>query len=225
VNSDLSIKNNGEIVSANEHNPAVKIFAHLFSYIFHPLFIPVYVTWFLTFIHPEYFIGFNAHQKWWLVIRVAYTMVFFPLVSVLLLKALGLSRSIFLRTQKERIAPYIICQICFFWAYLVFHNQPEIPAILTAFTFGVFLSSSAALLANISMKISMHAIGMGGMIGVFLVIMFQNTMLMTWPLSLSFLTAGLVCTARMIVSDHTPGEIYTGLLLGLLCQFVSSLTV
>ena len=30
----------------------------------------------------------------------------------------------------------------------------------------------------------MHAIGMGGLIGLFLVIMQQDTMLMTWPLSL-----------------------------------------
>lgn len=225
VNSEWSIANSGEVVPSGKYPLAVKIFAHLVSYIFHPLFIPVYVTYFLTFIHPSYFVGFSAAQKTWIIVRVAYTMVFFPLLTVLLLRALGFNKSFFLKTQKERIIPYIACGIFFFWAYLVFRNQPEIPSVLTAFTFGVFLSSSAALLANINMKISMHAIGMGGLIGIFLVIMLLNTMLMTWPLSLAFLIAGLVCTSRMIVSDHTPNEIYMGLLLGVACQFVAAAIV
>lgn len=203
----------------------VKFFAHLFSYIFHPLFIPVYVTWFLTFVHPGYFTGFGVQQKTWLVARVAYIMVFFPVITVLLLKALGFSGSVFLKSQKERIIPYIACGIYFFWAYLVFKNQPEIPHVLTAFTFAVFLSSSAALLANIKMKISMHAIGVGGLIGLFIIIMLENTMLMTWPLSLAFLISGLVCTSRMIVSDHRPKEIYAGLFVGILCQLIAAIII
>jgi len=71
----------------------------------------------------------------------------------------------------------------------------------------------------------MHAIGMGGLLGIFLVIMSQNTMLMTWPLSTALLIAGLVCTSRMIVSDHTPNEIYTGLMLGLACQLIATVVI
>jgi hypothetical protein len=225
VNPQSSIEENRAIALVADQPALVKFFAHLFSYVFHPLFIPVYVTWFIAFVHPAYFSGFNPQQKTWIIIRIAYTMVFFPFITVLLLKGLGFSKSIFLKTQQERIIPYIACGIFFFWAYLVFRNQPEIPKILTAFTFGVFLSSSAALLANIRMKISMHAIGMGGLLGIFLVIMFQNTMLMTWPIALALLITGLVCTSRMIVSDHTSKEIYAGLFLGLACQFVASVII
>ena len=225
VNRQLSIEENRAAALGADQPAVVKFVAHLFSYIFHPLFIPVYVTWFITFIHPSYFSGFNPQQKIRIIITVASTMVFYPFITVLLLKGLGFNKSIFLKTQKERIIPYIACEIFFFWAYLVFRNQPEIPKILTAFTFGVFLSSSAALLANIRMKISMHAIGMSGLLGIFLVIMFQNTMLMTWPIALALLITGLVCTSRMIVSDHTSKEIYAGLFLGLGCQFVASVII
>ena len=78
------------------------------------------------------------------------------------------------------------------------------------------------MIANIYYKISMHAIGMGGLLGLFLVIMQQNTMLMTGPLTVALLIAGLVCTSRMIVSDHRPKEIYAGLLVGLICQFIGA---
>jgi hypothetical protein len=203
----------------------VRFFAHLLSYIFHPLFVPVYVCYFLTFIHPSYFTGFGIGQKLWTIIQVAYIMVFFPLITVLLLRALKIIDSFFLKTQKDRIIPYIACGIYYFWIYLVFKNRTEIPQILTSFTFGVFLASSGALIANIFYKISMHAIGMGGVLGVFIIIMYGNTMLMTWPLCLALLIAGSVCTSRMIVSDHQPKEIYAGILLGLICQFIGAAMV
>ena len=199
----------------------IKFVAHFFSYVFHPLFIPLYATWFLTFAHPYLFAGFSVQQKTWLLIRIAYTMVFFPLITVLLLKALGFIKSMLLTTQKDRIIPYIACGIFFFWAYLVFRNQPNIPSVLTAFTFAVFISSSVALMANIYFKISMHAIGMGGLLGLFLIIMYSNTMLMTLPLSVAFLLTGVVCTSRLIISDHTAKEIYAGLFVGIACQWVA----
>ena len=204
------------------HSPILRFFAHVFSYIFHPLFIPLYVTWFLAFVHPSYFSGFSVLGKKKLLLLITINAFVFPMITVLLLKALGFIDSIFLKTQKDRIIPYIASGTFFFWTQYVLREQNYVPRILVAFMFGVFISSSAALIANIYYKISMHAIGMGGLIGLFLVIMQQNSMLMTWPLSLVILLAGLVCTSRMIVSDHRPKEIYMGLLIGLVCQFVGA---
>ena len=222
VNGEFTINKEGDVVEKNNYPAGVRFFAQLFSYLFHPLFIPLYVTFFLVFIHSNYFVGFGIREKIWLLVRVSYTMIFFPLVTVLLLKGLGFISSIFLKTQRDRIIPYIASGIFFFWAYLVFRNQPEIPTILTSFTFAVFISSSAALMANIYFKISMHAIGMGGVLGLFFVIMQQNNMLMTVPLSIAFLITGLVCTSRMIVSDHSPKEIYSGLIMGIVCQLAAA---
>ena len=204
------------------HSSLTRFFAHVLSYVFHPLFIPLYVTWFLAFVHPSYFSGFSVLCKQKLLLLITINAFAFPAITVLLLKALGFIDSIFLKTQKDRIIPYIASGTFFFWTQYVLREQNYVPRILVAFMFGVFISSSAALIANIYYKISMHAIGMGGLAGLFLVIMQQNTMLMTWPLSLVILLAGLVCTSRMIVSDHRPKEIYMGLLVGLVCQFVGA---
>jgi hypothetical protein len=128
-----------------------------------------------------------------------------------------------LRTQKDRIIPYITSNIFFFWMYLVFRNQSEIALILTAFVFSVFISSSIALLANIYFKISMHAIGAGGLVGFMLVILFTNpSSPVTVPLALSILIAGIVCTSRMIVSNHTPKDIYFGFFFGLISQAIGA---
>ena len=218
-----------DISMANQMRPAtykqplgVRFFAHLLSYIFHPLFIPLYVCWFLAFLHPSYFSGFSAAGKTRILLMVTINAVFFPLVTVLLLKALGFIESFVVPTQKDRILLYISSMVFFFWAQYSLREQPEVPRILVAFMFGVFISSAAALMANIYFKISMHAIGMGGLTGIAFVIMQQNTMLMTWPLSAALLIAGMVCTSRLIVSDHTPKEIYSGLLVGFLCQLIGA---
>jgi len=207
---------------SEKYSLIIRLLANFFSYLFHPIFIPLYITWMLAFIHPDYFVGFSTIGKYKILLLVAINAFAFPLITVLLLKGLGFIKSIFLKTQKDRIIPYIASMTFFFWTQYVLREQNFVPRILVAFMFGVFISSSAALIANIYYKISMHAIGMGGMLGLFLVVMQQNTMLMTGPLTIALLITGIVCTSRMIVSDHQPKEIYAGLVVGLLCQFIGA---
>ncbi len=230
-NKQQTIDNMQQTTDANSvsvvsgQSSAVKFIAHLISYIFHPIFIPLYAVAFLVFIHPSYFSGFSMAAKKQTLLIVFINVVAFPLLAVVLLKAVGFIQSIFLKTQKDRIIPYMACGIFFFWAYLVFKNQTNYPLILSSFLLGVFLASSAALLANIYFKISMHATGVGGLLGIFLLIMKSNTMLMTWPLCIAIAITGLVCTARLLISDHSTKEIYIGLIAGLLSQFVAAIVV
>lgn len=202
--------------------PVVRFLAQVFSYLFHPLFIPLYVCWFIEFVHPSYFSGFSEAGKKRVLLQITINVFIFPALSVLLLKGLGFIDSLFLKSQRDRIIPYIASMTFFFWAQYALREQPEIPRIVVAFLFGVFISSAAALIANIYFKVSMHGIGMGGLVGIFYIIMQQNTMLMTWPLSVALLIAGLVATSRFIVSDHTQKEMYSGLLIGFLCQIIGA---
>jgi hypothetical protein len=204
----------------------LKVPAHLFSYVFHPLFIPAIAAWYLAFIHQGYFTGIAPQAKLLIIIRVAYNTIVFPAITILLLKGLGFIKSIFLKTQRERIVPYVAANFFYFWMYLVFRSQPEVPSILTAFVFGIFLSSSIGLIANIYYKISMHALGMGALSGLLLVIIFSAS---PYSIFLSamivFLLSGLVCTSRLIVSNHFPFDIYTGFLFAVLCQVIAALFI
>ena len=91
-----------------------RIFAGFFSYLLHPVFVPLYFTAFLLFIHPDAFTGFSAVERKKVLLIVGLNVVFFPLLSVILLKAVGFIDSIFLRTRKDRIIPYIAAGIFFF---------------------------------------------------------------------------------------------------------------
>ena len=152
------------------------LISRVVSFCFHPLFIPLYVAFFLTYIHPTAFTGFSIAQKKQVMLIIGLNVVAFPLFTVLLLKAVGFISSLYMHTAKDRIIPYIACGIFFFWAYTVFRQQSGYPALLTSFLFGIFLASSAGLIANIYLKISMHAIGMGGLQGFMLIIFRSGTM-------------------------------------------------
>lgn len=203
----------------------LRIPAQFISYVFHPLFIPLYVTLFIVYIHPSYFVGIPAFFKARAIASIGINTIVFPLITVLLLRGLGFIQSVFLRTQKDRIIPYIASGIFYFWIYFVLRGQTLYPPLLVGFMLGVFLASSAALIINIYTKVSMHATGMGGVLGIALVIMQSQTMLMTWPLALALVLTGLVCTARLLVSDHSPRQVYMGLLTGVVTQLVAAYTV
>lgn len=196
--------------------------AHFFSFIFHPLFIPLIATWFLAYVQPGYFTGIPSQEKLLILIRVGFNTIFYPALTVVLLKALGFIKSIFLKTQRERIIPYIATNVFYFWMFLVFKNQPEVPVILTGFMFGAFLASSAGLIANIYFKISMHALGVGSLCGLMLIIIFSGfSFAIFLTAMLAFIITGVVCTSRMIVSDHKPFDIYSGIFISILCQIIA----
>jgi len=202
-------------------NGAIRIAAKILSYIFHPLFIPVYIVWFLITEQPYLFGSFTATEKLITILRFFIMYSFFPLVTVLLAKGLGFLDSIFLRTQKERVIPYIACGIYYFWMSYVLRNQSQFSREIVQLSMAIFIASSLGLLANIYMKVSMHAISMGIMIAFMALLSFTQPGNYTFYLSIAFLIAGLVCTARLIISDHSQPEIYAGLLVGCLSQWLA----
>ena len=118
----------------------VRIAAKIISYLFHPLFVPLYVG--IFFIYEARV--FNDRTDWQqkiIFIQFFIYYTFFPLMTTLLSKALGFVQSVYLKTQKDRILPYIVCEIFYFWAWYVFRNI-HFPKEVVMFALGVFLACS-----------------------------------------------------------------------------------
>jgi hypothetical protein len=67
----------------------------------------------------------------------------------------------------------------------------------------------------------MHALSMGVIIAWFFIFSFSSSTNFGPYLSIALLIAGIVCTARLINSDHRPFEVYAGLFLGALAQTIA----
>jgi hypothetical protein len=201
--------------------PTLSILARFFSFVFHPLFVSAYVIGFLIFFHPYAFEGFDQKEKKAKLLIVVINTVLFPVFSVFLIWRLKFISSIHLRTAKERIIPYMISMILYFWAWWVFKNIPDIPPVAIHFLLGAFLAICGAWFANIYFKISMHAIAMGGMVMFFFLLTHSDKYPSGLYLSTAILVAGIVCTARLICSDHTPFQVWSGLFTGFLSQWIA----
>lgn len=199
----------------------IRFLAHGFSYVFHPLFIPVYITLFLLLVHPYIFAGLDDWGKLGNLLQIFVNCTFLPLVSVLLLKGLKFIDSVYLRTKKERIIPYMISMIFYFWNWYAFKNNHGAVE-MQSMSMAIFNASILGFLANISLKVSMHAIALGVMSAFLSLLAFNNTTNLTAYLSVAFLLTGIVCTARLIVTDHSSKEVYLGLLIGILSQLAAN---
>lgn len=216
MNTVLTTESTANNISPVEQPLAARLLARLVSWVFHPVFVPVYVMAFLIYEHPFQFTGFDPRQKLAVLLQSVAMYLFFPLVTVLLLKALGFIESIQLKKQKDRIIPLVACGVWYFWIWYVWHNLPGYPDAAIQFALAIWISSWTGLMVNTRMKISLHAISMGIAVSFLFLLAFTQTLNFGVYLSIAVFIAGLVCTARFIVSDHTPAEIYGGLVLGAL---------
>ncbi|MGZ3881266.1 MAG: hypothetical protein ACXVBF_08015 [Flavisolibacter sp.] len=197
----------------------LRIAARIISYIFHPLFVPLYVG--LFFVYEVRL--FNDRTDWQLKIILIQFFIyytFFPLMTTVFSKALGFIQSVYLKTQKDRILPYIVCEIFNFWGWYVFKNI-HFPREVVMFALGVFLACSLGLILNSFMKISMHTISLGVVCTFFVLAGFSSSTSYGLYIAIAFLIAGLTATARLIDSNHTQKEVYFGLFAGALAEVIA----
>jgi len=207
--------------TTGNYSPVLRFFAHLVSYLFHPLFISAYVMGFLIFLHPYAFSGFEHKIK---VLRFLHIVLFnalFPAFSVFLLWRLKFIDSMLLRTVKERIVPYMIAMIFYWWTWNVFKHLEDAPPVAVHFLLGAFLAICGGWFCNIYYKVSMHAIAMGGALMFFFLFSFSDVYASGLYLSVALVLTGLVCTSRLILSAHNGFEVWSGLFVGMLAQYIA----
>jgi hypothetical protein len=203
----------------------VKYIAHLLSYVFHPLFIPTYFFLYLMQVLPFEFVGITDWQLKMRLFSVAWLTAFFPAFAVFLLWRLKLSDSIFLRTQKERIIPYVITMFFYWWMYYLSRNFTDQPIALKFFYLGIFVASAIGMTVNNFMKVSLHAMGIAGITtSIVLVSVFYSVTNALW-VPLAIVLTALVISARLVVSDHSKKELIVGLFIGVFTQLAAYLWV
>jgi hypothetical protein len=199
----------------------LKTLARIISVVLHPLFIPTYIFFWLATRFSFEFSGISTAGMFFRKFSVFWLTAFFPAFSVFLLWRLKFIENIYLRQQKERIVPYIITMIFYWWMWYLSRNFTDQPIVLRFFYLGIFLSTIMGLSFNNFVKISMHSMGMGGALAcVLLTCLTYHSFLGLDIMLVTFLT-GVVCTSRLIINEHSTFEIYLGLLVGALCQAIA----
>lgn len=208
-------------------HPLMRIPAILISYLFHPVFMTVVMSVSLYYLLPAEFatMGGGEAKRW--LLSIVLVTVLFPIITILLMRALGFVKSIQMNGQRERLIPLIAIMIFYFWMYQVARNAGTIPGsraasdaplILRSLLFGSYLGIVLLFLVSIFYRVSMHSAGAGGMIGIMAIIGLISRTNMATPFFIALGLAGLIGTARLVLRAHSQGEVWLGYLLGIAAQ-------
>lgn len=190
----------------------------------------------LLLVNP-YLFGVNSLADGSRLIVMVFLYTFsMPAIAVAIMKRLDLIGSLGLEDRLERTGPYIITGIFYLWMFRNFLTNNTIPTAYTSFVLGGVIALFVAFFINIFSKISLHAVGMGGLMGMVIITLFLFSygaftvnlpatgsvqISMISVLLLTILLAGLVGTCRLILKAHQPIDLYGGYLVGFLTQFVA----
>ena len=193
--------------------------AQFISVLGHPLFMPAYSFGILIYFNPYINMMLTETSKQYILsVLVAFTIIL-PMLTVMVFKLFRLIDSVFMKTNKERILPFLVTLI---WYYLGFQllTKIYIPQIFLLIIIGAICNLGIALIITSRWKISIHMLGIGGVIGGILGvsqrIQFDHSLL----LATLILFSGFVGYARLKTNSHNYTQVYTGFIIGAIIEWV-----
>lgn len=187
------------------------------SYIFHPLWMPFAGSLFYFLITPRFFPLPLIKAK---MLAIAITTLFIPVVFYFLLKNLGKAQSMFLGDVKERRWPL------FFYNLLIGLNLYQIldpfnyPALYYFFVGILFSSLTAFLLSLVNFKISLHMIGLSGILMFMLALSIYYRINLIYSIAFVIAAIGLTASSRLELKAHSGLELALGFVIGILPQII-----
>ncbi|WP_055435963.1 hypothetical protein [Lacinutrix algicola] len=185
------------------------------SFIFHPIIMPLLGVIFYFSKSPRYIPLEVIQAK---IISLSILTIILPILLYFLLKTIGRTESIYLKTTKERIIPLslniIICVL------IILRVLPSYQIIELYFFFiGILISTIICLvLAILNFKASIHMIGISGVLMFAIAISLHFGKNLNGSLALFFLIAGAIATSRLHLKAHTNVELIFGFCIGLFPQ-------
>ena len=194
------------------------LMARIISIILHPMLMGVYGV-VLLFLYTDFRLIF-ANQFIRFVSPVFFLTFFVPLSSMYFLRKAGLIKDYELTDKRDRFLPYLTVFLAYLLLIYYFHSAKLYIWFLSTLAAPVILIVIAAVV-NIRWKISAHMMGIGGLIGCTLSVCYHVKGLNPFVLFIIlFILAGCLGVARLMLKRHTPAQVYTGFLIGLVVSYL-----
>lgn len=203
----------------------LKQFANIVSIVFLPPFFPTAGIVYLMSVNPyRYNFADGDNRKLLLIIIVFLMTAVFPIITILIMKAQKMIKSISLMDKKDRTIPYIATACFYLWATMIFIKGRDdiygadetLIFLLGGATFATFLS----FIINIFFKVSIHCMAAGSMVGLIIFSAGYSVYQILPFLSIAIIGAGLIGMSRLILNAHSQEEVYWGYAVGIAGQFV-----
>lgn len=197
-----------------------KFFAKLFSFLFHPLLLPA-VGIIVLFNSGSILDYLPFEAKKIILIIVFISTAILPLTFVPFFLFQKIIKSIYMDNNKERLIPFFITSVLYFFAYYLLVRLGA-PTTINVFILASAIAVFILFLLSIKWKISAHMLGIGGLTGALIVISFRLDINLIYFILAAIFVSGALGYSRLKLEKHNQFEIYFGWLTGLL---VTSLVI
>lgn len=202
----------------NISNKVLILGAQTVSLIFAPLYLPV-VAFIVLF-----FFSYMSYMPWTYNLQIIFMVycftVLLPWVGIFLYRKINGWTRHQQGKRERRMVPYLLSILCYSGLLLLMRNLH-----MPRFTMGLIVAALAiqivCALTNSWIKVSTHAAASGGVIGCLMAFSLIFHFDPTVPLCVCILLNGLVCSARLILRQHTLTDLWLGTFIGILCGFFS----
>lgn len=131
-----------------------------------------------------------------------------------------------MKDRQERILPFAFIAILYIVVTYLFYTRTRIDLNDNLLKFLVIIDALVLVAAIVTFvyKVSVHSMGMCGMIGILLPLnKISEDGALFYPTIAVIVLAGLVMSARLQLNSHTPREVMIGGVLGFTTSFVMML--
>ncbi len=195
----------------------------LISIILHPIFMPLLALHLTLIVVPS--LAFTLSQNLVLIYCIViFCTIILPLISVFWLIQKGRVSSLEMSNHKERSLPLVKTVIWMSVGYYLLENALFYTPILKAELLGAIIIILVAAIISKFWKISLHLLGIGGLVGVFIALQVIHGALL-YLLILFILLSGILAVARIKQKAHNYAQVYAGFIVGLSVELITILLI
>ena len=195
----------------------------LISIILHPIFMPLLALHLTLIVVPS--LAFTLSQNLVLIYCIViFCTIILPLISIFWLIQLGRVSSLEMSNHKERSLPLVKTVIWMSVGYYLLENALFYTPILKAELLGAIIIILVAAIISKFWKISLHLLGIGGLVGVFIALQVIHGALL-YLLILFILLSGILAVARIKQKAHNYAQVYAGFIVGLSVELITILLI
>lgn len=182
------------------------------SVVLHPFIVPVYAI--LIFIYGNTMLAFASPKaKLFLLAVVILNALVIPMLSIALLRVLGMISDLSFKNRYDRMIPLAIAAICYLMC-LSLISDLVFGFMIRKFFIAAFLCTVSALIITPFWRISLHMIAAGGVTAMFAIFTFLGMGSVFIPLMTGILLSGALGSARLYLGKHTPAQVAVGFFTG-----------
>lgn len=208
----------------------MKKLASFFSWVFLPLFTPMYALLIIFFIpaQPKSFYLLEALYHYPAQAKTLYLLLFLvfivlaPGLSLVVLRLNNSISSLTLPSREERKTPItiMIFYTAVLYGFMLYQDADAlVPSSLKGMALGGFIAAVIAFFVNFRLKISLHGIGVGALIGFLYTYFLSMESFNSWIFLAVILLSSIVLSARIALKAHDLKQILLGVLVGFVTQY------